>query len=75
MADHVIAAENTIVHDDVLGIDRQIIAGTAIPPDLIGAYEAKVGSKTAAVPQGEDARDELHAKPPADTKPVRKAKA
>jgi hypothetical protein len=56
MAD-VIATESTIVHDPVLDIDRQIMAGQPVPPDLIDAYKAKVGDKAAEQDPGEAARD------------------
>jgi hypothetical protein len=41
----VIAAENVIVHDDNLEIDRIVIAGQPVPPDLVDAYHEKVGHK------------------------------
>lgn len=46
MAEQVIAAETVVVHDDQIGIDRQVIAGQPVPPTLVEAYEAKVGSKS-----------------------------
>lgn len=50
----VIATENVIVHDDVLGIDRQLIAGQPVPPDLVDAYTAKIGPSAAAQSPGGD---------------------
>lgn len=58
MADQVIATENTLVHDPNMGIDRQIIAGQAVPPDLLDAYRVKVGDAAAAQAPGEDARSD-----------------
>ncbi len=39
----VIAAETVVVHDDNLGIDRKVIGGLPVPPDLLDAYRAKTG--------------------------------
>jgi hypothetical protein len=39
----VIATETKIVHDPVLDIDRQVIAGQPVPPDLVDAYQAAGG--------------------------------
>lgn len=58
MAEQVIATENLIVHDDLMGIDRQLIAGQPVPPDLIDAYRAKVGDVKAAQDGGEAARED-----------------
>jgi hypothetical protein len=55
----VIATESTIVHDPLLDIDRQLIAGQPVPPDLVDAYRAKVGPQTADQDPGQAARDEL----------------
>lgn len=44
----VIASESCIVHDDALGIDRQIVAGQPVPPDLVDAYQAKTGDTSAS---------------------------
>lgn len=41
-----IATEDKTVHDDVLGIDRRVFAGTEIPPDLEEAYEEAGGGTT-----------------------------
>jgi hypothetical protein len=43
----VIATENAVVPDVALGIDRLVIAGQPVPPDLVGAYREKVGDKKA----------------------------
>lgn len=42
-AKHVVASETVIVHDDQLNIDRQVVAGQEVPPDLVDAYLAEVG--------------------------------
>jgi hypothetical protein len=39
-----IAKEDMIVHDDALNIDRKIIAGQPVPPDLLEAYEQHTGT-------------------------------
>lgn len=36
-----IASETKIVHDKNMGIDRKVIAGQPIPPDLVDAYNGK----------------------------------
>jgi hypothetical protein len=41
-----IATEDVVVHDDALGINRKIIAGTQVPPDLIDAYEKATAPKS-----------------------------
>lgn len=46
-ADVVIAGSTLVVHDDVLDIDRKIVKGTAVPPDLLAAYAAATGDKSA----------------------------
>lgn len=43
----VMATETVIVHDDNLNIDRRVILGQPVPPDLIDAYREKVGDKKA----------------------------
>lgn len=45
MADEVIASKDVVVHDDTLNIDRKVVAGQPVPPDLVDAYESEVGSK------------------------------
>jgi hypothetical protein len=39
----VVASRDVVVHDDAMGIDRQIIAGTRVPPDLLEAYAKETG--------------------------------
>lgn len=39
----VIAAETVTLRDEALGIDRRVIAGLPVPPDLIDAYHDQVG--------------------------------
>jgi hypothetical protein len=41
-----IAEKTMIVHDDALGIDRRLIEGQRVPPDLVDAYNAAVKPKT-----------------------------
>lgn len=48
MAD-VIASETQIVHDDTLNIDRQVLAGQPVPPDLLEAYADAVGTSVDAL--------------------------
>jgi hypothetical protein len=50
MTDQVIATEDAIVHDDVLGIDRKVFAGQPVPPDLVDAYKGGVRSGDGATP-------------------------
>ena len=50
--EQVIASSDVIVHDDVLGIDRKLIAGQPVPPDLVDAYNA-VGGETVVESPGE----------------------
>lgn len=45
-----IATEDRVVHDEQLGIDRKIVAGQPVPPDLVDAYEA-AGGKTEEAPK------------------------
>jgi hypothetical protein len=52
----VIATENLIVRDEALNIDRQLIAGQPVPPDLVDAYRARVGDGQAAQSPGAAAR-------------------
>jgi hypothetical protein len=47
-----IAVRDMVVHDDNIGIDRQIKGGQAVPPDLIDAYNAEIGNAPAS-DQGE----------------------
>lgn len=39
----VIAVKTVVVHDDQLGIDRKVIVGQPVPPDLVEPYREKVG--------------------------------
>lgn len=39
-----LAAEDRIVHDKRMGIDRRVVAGDVIPADLVEAYEEAGGS-------------------------------
>jgi pyruvate/2-oxoglutarate dehydrogenase complex dihydrolipoamide acyltransferase (E2) component len=56
MTDVVIASETKIVHDPLLDIDRQVVAGQPVPPDLVDAYNAEGG--TVADPQAASAPTE-----------------
>jgi hypothetical protein len=47
VAKEVIASETVIVPDDALGIERMVIAGQPVPPDLVDAYQKKVGGSKA----------------------------
>jgi hypothetical protein len=58
----VIATETKIVHDPVLDIDRQVIAGQPVPPDLVEAYQDAGGE---AAPDASEAVQE----PTADEQP------
>jgi hypothetical protein len=58
----VIATETKIVHDPVLDIDRQVIAGQPVPPDLVDAYKAAGGD---AAPDASEAIQQ----PAADQQP------
>lgn len=44
----VIAEKTMFVHDDVIGIDRQIIAGQAVPLDLVEVYEKESGKSSSS---------------------------
>lgn len=50
----IVATEDIVVHDDNLGIDRKLVAGQPVPPDLADAYRAKVGDEQAETTPGED---------------------
>jgi hypothetical protein len=39
----VIAKEDVVVHDPNLGIDRKLIAGQPVPPDLVDVYRKETG--------------------------------
>ena len=54
MAD-LIATESLVVFDDVLGFHRKLMAGQAVPPDLVDAYRAAVGDEAAAQTPGQAA--------------------
>jgi hypothetical protein len=45
-----IATETVVVHDENLGIDRRVIAGQPVPPDLVAAYQAKTGGAATSQP-------------------------
>lgn len=51
-----IAEKSLTVRDDMLGFDRQIIAGQPVPPDLESAYRSEAGLEQL------DAADELAGK-------------
>lgn len=53
MPKQIIASKDVIVHDDDLGIDRQIVAGQPVPPELVKAYTGKTGEKVEDVSQHE----------------------
>jgi hypothetical protein len=38
-----VASKDVIVHDPNLDIDRLVVAGQPVPPDLVEAYENKTG--------------------------------
>lgn len=63
VAPQVIAKQDCIVHDNDLQIDRQIIAGQPVPPDLLDAYAEKTGEKL------EEEQNPPVAKAPAKSKP------
>lgn len=42
-----VAEQTVVVRDEQLGIDRKVIAGKRIPPDLIGAYRKATGVQVA----------------------------
>lgn len=48
----VIAAKTLVVHDEAIGIDRQLIAGQPVPPDLVDAYHAEIGEAAEDSAQG-----------------------
>jgi hypothetical protein len=48
MADQVIATETKIVHDPDLDIDRLVLAGQPVPPDLVDVYKSDGGSVDAS---------------------------
>jgi hypothetical protein len=50
----VVATRDVIVHDDALDIDRQLLAGQPVPPELIDAYQAKVGDTGSRAEAGRD---------------------
>jgi hypothetical protein len=58
MADQVIATETKIVHDPDLDIDRLVLAGQPVPPDLVEAYTSEGGSVDAPTTLAADATDE-----------------
>lgn len=43
-----VASETVVVHDHELGIDRRVVAGQRVPPDLVAAYRTKVGDDATA---------------------------
>jgi hypothetical protein len=47
-----IAAKDLIVHDNAIGIDRQILAGQAVPGDLLEEYEAAIGGSDSEAATG-----------------------
>jgi hypothetical protein len=49
-----VAIRDVIVHDDALDIDRQLLAGQPVPPELIDAYQAKVGDTGSRAEAGRD---------------------
>lgn len=56
----VIAEKSVIVHDENLNIDRQIIAGHTVPPDLLDAYnEKKIGDGKAPADDESEAGGDL----------------
>lgn len=55
----VIATESTIVKDPYLGIERQVLSGQPVPPELIDAYHEKVGNDATKDDPAAAARDEL----------------
>jgi hypothetical protein len=61
MTDQVIATEDAIVHDDVLGIDRKVFAGQPVPPDLVEAYQggARAGDGSDPVDYDAESVEEL----------------
>ena len=40
-----VAKETVVVHDEALGIDRRVLEGKPVPPDLVEAYEKATGAK------------------------------
>lgn len=43
-----IATETKVIRDEAMGIDRKVIAGQPVPPDLVAAYEEAGGALTEA---------------------------
>lgn len=41
--ENVVAKESIVVFDETLGIKRKIMAGQAVPPDLVDAYRKETG--------------------------------
>jgi hypothetical protein len=57
-ADLPVPTSETIVHDDVLGIDRKVFPDQPVPPDLVEAYEKSQGKGSSAKSERKDAKDE-----------------
>lgn len=53
----IVATETVVVHDDNLSIDRRIIAGQPVPPDLVAAYRNVVGDERADANPGDPAAE------------------
>ena len=45
-----IATKDLVVHDSTFGVDRQIVAGQAVAPELLDAYAAQTGTEVSAAP-------------------------
>jgi uncharacterized small protein (DUF1192 family) len=58
----IIATEDLVVHDEVLGIDRKIVAGQPVPPDLIEPYRKAGGEASNDENYSDLTVDELQAR-------------
>lgn len=54
----VIATRDLILHNDGMGINQKVFAGQPVPPDLVKAYHAEVGSGDEPASDTADAKAE-----------------
>ena len=57
----VIASSDEVVHDEALGIDRKVLAGQPVPPDLVDAYTGDTVEESAGGSYDSQTVDELQA--------------